>query len=169
MIWGPRKLTIPPQRRPSNVQDAISLAACDRCCGSRFFLVIVPVDMQFLRAVEQSIAAGSPKKSRPTQQKLQSLPRRRKQRGMNPQPRQKTNHALELAMFTDFSHGGIPANHRHDAFIKIAKRVSLPPRNVRQDVLGTALSRLFATEASCGSGDRPCRRYWRSLPTHKHP
>jgi hypothetical protein len=48
-----------------------------------------------------------------------------------------------VAMLTDFRHGRVTSNHRHDAFIKMVERVSRLSGYAQQDIPGAPLARLF--------------------------
>src|SRR5271168_5035956 len=99
------------------------LAACRQCGGSHVFAVIVPVDQQFFGAVENRIAAGpSEVLPGPFHEGFDLGARRRQQGGVHADQGRESNSALEfMAMLTDLGHGGVPPDHCHNAFIKIAE------------------------------------------------
>ena len=63
---------------------------------------------------------------------------------MHSEPRRECDSTLKfVAMLTDFGHGRVTSDHRHDAFIKIVERVSWLSCYVRQDIPGGPFARLF--------------------------
>src|ERR1700678_675635 len=70
---------------------------------------------------------------------------------MDSEPGREGDSAVEfVAMLADFGHRRVTSNHRHDAFIKILKRVSWLPCNVQKDGFRATLARLFRHRCKLG-------------------
>ena len=113
--------------------------------GRLALLVVVPVDPQFLFAVENSIPAGPTKiVPGPFHKGFDSGAGGGEQGCVHSEPRSESDCTLDLkSMLSHFGYARVAPDDCHDAFVQIVERGLRLTRNFQQNIFGAPLAGLF--------------------------